>query len=96
MQNNADKLTGRSAAPPAPYVPGPAIRGTLDGELASGGTATLNLTEWREAGWVSSGKTQTVREVMGIDAPIPEGTVCVALPISAAGYCVIATACPDE
>lgn len=97
MQPNADNLPGRRAPERTPYVPRPAIRGTLVGELASGGTATLAVTEWRGSGsgWVATGRTETVREIMGISEAIPAGTVCVALPVAAAGYCVIATACDE-
>ena len=79
-----------------PQVNPPPIRVTLDEALVSGGTALASRWEFNGSIWVDSGRTETVREILGIAGEMPIGTVCKCDKMGAAGWCVTAAACPGE
>lgn len=55
------------------------VRGTLDGALTSGGTATLSVTELDgSSNWTDSGLNVTVNEAIGLDADVDAGSVVIA------------------
>ena len=55
------------------------VRGTLDGALASGSTATLSVTTVNGSGsWTDAGINVTVNEDVGLDDPVDAGDVVMA------------------
>lgn len=79
-----------------PRVPPDPIRVVLDEDLASGGTALATVYVFEGSTWIASPKQETVREILGVDEPIPATSRCVCLKFGKAGWCVIAANCPDE
>jgi hypothetical protein len=75
------------------------VRGTLDQPLESGGTAELSVTEFDEATqtWVDNLDDIVVREAVGLDEPLPAGTVVFATWHEQAQLWIASlTACPAE
>lgn len=71
------------------------VRGILVEPLNSGGEAGLHVTDWSGTEWIESDRLLSVKEILGVEDQIPEGTVCVAEWFGAVGFAVTSTACDE-